>query len=85
MQTNNQIAKSSKRELLAQTIAQEFKDLEHVTRYLQCCKKYPHFIVYRAYAEAKAMPTEQIRKSRQALFFYLLKKYAHERNHNTVH
>jgi hypothetical protein len=79
-----QIAKASKRELLAQTIAHGFNDLDHITLYRRCLKKYPFHIVYRAYAEAKAIPAEQIRKSRQALFFYLAKKYAHERNQNSV-
>ncbi len=85
VQSKIQIAKLSKRELLAQTIAQEFNDLDHLTVYRRCLKKYSCDIVYRAYAETKAIPAEQIRKSRQALFFYLTRKYTHERNQNTVH
>ena len=84
VQPEVQIAKVSKRELLAQTIAQEFNDLHHIAFYRRCLKKYSFHIVYRAYAETKAIPAEQIRKSRQALFFYLTKKYAHERNQNSV-
>ena len=77
--------RQSKRELFAQTIAQECNNPEHVQRYLQCCKKHPLAIVYRAYAEARAVPLERIKKSRQALFFYLIKKYAHERKLNSRH
>lgn len=75
----------SKRELFAHTIAQELDDPEHVSLYRQYCKKYPLAIIYRAYAEAKSIPPEQIRKSRAAIFFYLIKKYAHERKHNSSH
>jgi hypothetical protein len=77
-------AKSSKRELLAHTIAQDFNDLEHLTNYLRCCKKYPQYLIYRAYAEAKALPEARIRKSRPAIFYYLINKYAHERKQNSV-
>jgi hypothetical protein len=85
VQSQIQIAKVSKREFLAQTIAQEFNDVDNLIVYRRCLKKYPLHIVYRAYAESKAVPAEQIRKSHKALFFYLNKKYAHERNKNTVH
>lgn len=85
VQSEIQIAKVSKRELLAQTIAQEFNDLDRLTFYRRCLKKYSLHIVYRAYAEAKATPAAEIKKSRQALFHYLIKKYADERKQNTVH
>jgi len=85
VQSKIQFAKTSKRELLAQTIAKEFNDLDNLTFYRRCLKKYSSHIVYRAYAETKTTPAEQIRKSHQALFVYLTKKYANERNQNSVH
>ena len=75
----------SKRELLAQTIAQAFNDTEQISLYLNYCKKYPLALVLRAYAEAKSIPPAQIKKSRAAIFFYLIKKYGHERRQNLSH
>ena len=69
----------NKREQFAQAIAESFTDQQHLSRYQQACKKYPLAILYRAYAEARSIPKEQVRKSRAAIFFYLIKRYAHER------
>ena len=69
---------TTKRTLLAHTIAVAFQDEAQLSRYLICVKKYPLALVYRAFAEAKAVPEYQIKKSRSALFFYLIKKHAHE-------
>ena len=75
----------SKREHFAHTIAQEFNDSGQVRLYLQYCRKYPLSLVYRAYAEARSVPPERVRKSRAAIFFYLVKRYAHERKQDTGH
>lgn len=75
----------TKRERFAQMIAQTFNDQEQLSLYLDCCKKYPVAIVYRAFIEAKSVPPEQVRKSRPAIFFYLVKKYINERDKNTGH
>ena len=69
----------NKREEFAQAIAESFNDQEHLSRYQQACKKYPMAILYRAYSEARSIPAQQVRKSRAAIFFYLIKCYAHER------
>ena len=68
----------TKRALLAQTIAEAFEDEAQLNRYLICMKKYRLALIYRAFAEAKAVPKHHIKKSRAALFFYLVKKHAHE-------
>ena len=68
----------TKRALLAQTIAEAFQDEAQLSRYLIFVKKYSLSVIYRAFAEAKAIPEHQIKKSRSALFFYLVKKHAHE-------
>lgn len=72
----------TKREYLAQSIAHTFGDSDREHLYLQSCKKYSLSLVYRAFAEAKSYPPERIRKSRAALFFYLLKQYSHDRKQN---
>jgi hypothetical protein len=69
---------TTNRALLAHTIAEAFQDKAQLSRYLICVKKYPLALVYRAFAEAKAVPEYQIKKSRSAIFFYLVRKHAHE-------
>lgn len=71
----------TKRELLAHTVADAMNDSHRVSLYLQQCQKYPQHLVLRAYAEAKSVPLERIRKARAAIFFYLLKRYDDERKH----
>lgn len=68
----------SKREYLALMMAQAFHDEAQVRLYLQACQKYSLQIVYRAFAEAKSVPDAQVRKSRAAIFFYLLKRYSYD-------
>ena len=70
---------SNKRDDLVSQIVETFNAREDFKRFQNICKKYPLTLVLRAYAEAKSIPQSRIRKSRSALFFYLLKKYAHER------
>lgn len=80
MQPNTRLP--NKREYVARTIAQSLNDPDRLHLYLQYCKKYPLTLIFRALSEAKSFPQENIKKSRAALFFYLIKKYAHERNKN---
>ncbi len=68
----------NKREALAVMIATAFHDEAQVTLYLQYCRKYPLQSVYRAFAEAQSVPLAQVKKSRAAIFFYLIKRYTHD-------
>ena len=68
----------TKREQVAHTIAQTFHEEERVKLYLIYCKKYPLSLIFRAFSEAKSFPEAKIKKSRAALFFYLIKTYAHQ-------
>lgn len=61
----------------AQIIAADLQDTESLRKYVIYCRKYPGHIMQKAWGAAKTVPTEKIKKSRAALFFYLLKKYAH--------
>ena len=72
----DELPHKSKRSYIAFTIAQEFKDRARLPMYESMCKKYGLTVVLRAFAEAKAMPQSRVRKSRVALFRYLIKKYA---------
>lgn len=72
---------SSSEEALALDIINSLGDdkdsLSLVTHY---CKKHPREVIDQAWKEAKAVPPAKIKKSRGALFNYLVQKYAKERN-----
>lgn len=65
----------TKREDLAQLIADTFNEPNQGTLFLLYCKKYPLRFVYRAFSEAKNVPAAQVRKSRAAIFIFLVKYY----------
>lgn len=68
---------TTQQEYLAQMIADSFGEPEKLALYLTCCRKYPLDVVERAYADARSVPEAEIKKSRAAVFFYLVKTYAH--------
>jgi hypothetical protein len=75
----------TKREHLGFMIADTFNDLAQVKIYINYCKKYPLRVIHRAFSEAKGFPEERIKKSRAAIFFYLVKTYAHAADKNPSH
>ena len=58
------------------------KDKLNVEAFEAALKLYPDAIIRRALAGALAPPEGQIRRSRTALFLYLLKRYAQHRQEN---
>lgn len=68
---------TTKQEYMAQLIARTFNDEGMLQLYRTYCRKYSLNIVERAFAEARTYPEERIKKSRAAIFFYLIKQYAH--------
>lgn len=70
---------------LARQIAESFQDLNCLRSYIVCCQKYPPAIVERAYQDARSFPQARIKKSRAAIFFYLVKHYAHQAPYNSGH
>jgi hypothetical protein len=77
---NNTSASQQGMQSLAQSIAQALNDTEPLGRYVVCCRKYPEHVIQKALRAAKAIPEAKIKKSRAALFFYFVKKYAHQTN-----
>ena len=75
-------SRPTKREHLAFMIADAFNDLGQIKLYVNYCKKHPLTLIHRAFAEAKSYPEARIKKSRAAIFFYLLKTYAHKIDKN---
>ncbi|MFH2068279.1 MAG: hypothetical protein ABII89_02290 [Candidatus Omnitrophota bacterium] len=60
-------------ELLALDLAQSLNDLKSLNFYLSVSGKYPEELLRRICNQVKEIPTEKIKKSKGALFTYLLK------------
>ena len=60
---------------LALEIAKSFNDEVRLPLYRQICSVHDHTIVFRAYRAVFGIPANKIKKSRRALFIYLLRKY----------
>ncbi len=79
MKSNNRhISDIERADSLAEEIAESFGDLSNIERYRRICRTHDRQPIYRAYREAADMPLSKIKKSRTALFIYLLRKYAEE-------
>jgi hypothetical protein len=63
---------------LAVEIATEFADLTHLPVYVAFCRRYPQAVIRKAFEATQKFPPEKIRKSKGALFTYLVKHYANQ-------
>jgi hypothetical protein len=72
------IAHHKNQDLLAYEICNAFKDEKNSLLYLCYVRKYPMEIIKRAFDEAVRMPPHKIKKTRGALFNYLVRRYAKE-------
>ena len=68
---------------LALDIAKAFEDENHIPMYRSLISKFDKTAIKRAFDEAQAIPESKIKKSRTALFIYLVKKYGNTKNKNT--
>jgi len=64
---------------LASYIANQLNDPSYQNTFAAICRLYPRTIIQKALTETKEVPREKIKKSRGALFLYLVKKYAHQK------
>lgn len=62
-------------ELLAQDLAAGLDDRDHLPRYLWCAQRFPEPLLRRLLSEARATPEREIKRSRAALFAYLLRQH----------
>jgi DNA-binding transcriptional ArsR family regulator len=69
----------TKDELLAMEISHGLNDKENLRAYLSLCRKYPEPFLRKIYKEVKELPIEKIKKSRGALFTYLIQKLCREK------
>jgi len=72
----------TREQLLAFDIAIELNDLKALPLYLSYVKKYPESLLRKILGEVKEIPLKKIKKSRGALFNYLIKKYAQKVSKN---
>lgn len=75
---NNTILRVEKATLseLGKVIAEELKAKESVSYFEHLCQLYPKEIVLKSFKETIELPSTKIKKTRSALFVYLVKKYA---------
>lgn len=71
-------SKEFKSKELAMDIAAALADQENLALYISYCRKYPIWLLRKVLGEVKEIPAERIKKSRGALFNYLVQKYAKE-------
>ena len=64
---------------LALDLADELNDRKNLSLYLRYTRKYPESFLRRVLGEVKEIPFERIKKSKAAIFSYLVKKYADKR------
>jgi hypothetical protein len=68
----------SKEEILAMEIAEALEDQEHLSIYLTFARKYSESFLKEILLEVKRVPLRKIKKSRGALFTFLVKRYKHD-------
>ncbi len=65
----------TKEEILARDLAEGLNDKENLNFYLWASRKYPEGLLRKIYSQVKQVPERKIRKSKGALFNYLIQKY----------
>lgn len=60
----------------ANEVASQLDDTDNAAAYIHLFNKYPRDIIDKALKAVKSLPDEKIKKSRGALFTFLVKKYA---------
>ena len=65
----------TKEELLARDLAAGLNDEGNLRFYFSVCRRYPEEFLRKIYGQVKEIPLNKIKKSRGALFNYLVQKY----------
>lgn len=66
------------KDALALEIARAFGDEIRLPYYRELCNANPYPLVYRAYRDVMAVPAYRIKKSRRALFVFILHAYTND-------
>ena len=80
--TSRKPAKPAKPNPLAQEIVQSFQDKDNLSFYEQVCSQYSEDLIRRILQKVQEIPDEKIKKSRGALFTYLIKQYDPKKQNN---
>ena len=75
----------TKKDLLALDAARDLEDMKNLGLYISYCRKYPENVIRSILGIVKEIPSERIRKSRGALFNYLVQKHGKEERNNCNH
>ena len=65
----------TKEELLAKDLAEGLDDKANLGFYLSVSRRYPEDFLRKIYSQVKEIPLSKIKKSKGALFNYLVQKY----------
>jgi hypothetical protein len=76
---DNEPRSLTKEEILASDLAEGLNDKENLNFYLWASRKYPEGVLRKIYSQVKQVPEKKIRKSKGALFNYLIQKYEKRR------
>ena len=63
-----------KRDEMASKIAEAFEEVKQIKLYKHVCSQHDYGTIKEAFDDTMKVPSGKIKKSRSALFFYLLKK-----------
>jgi len=72
-------------ESLALELADTLNDHKHLSLYLSLTRRYPESALRSVLSQVLAVPENKIRKSRAALFIYLIQAYAKQQTDNPSH
>ena len=75
----------SEEQRLAYQVAEGLDDVKNLRLYQSYCRRYPAEIILAAYVRAKEVSPDKIKKSRGALFNFLVQKYGGKNNNNRSH
>ena len=82
MKSFKEFKPKTRKELLASDLARGLNDSKSLPFYLSVVRQYPEPLLRKLLGEVREIPSEKIKKSRAALFNYLLKQYAKENSKN---
>lgn len=80
--SNGQEAKG-KEELLALDLATALDDIKGLPLYISYVRKYPEQLLRRVLGVVREIPPEKVKRSRGALFNYLVQKHGHQNKNNS--
>lgn len=82
MKSFKEFKPKTRKELLASDLAKGLNDSKSLPFYLSVVRQYPEPLLMKLLGEVREIPFEKIRKSRAALFNYLIQQHAKENSKN---